>query len=288
MTVATIIVNYNAGEILKQCVDAVFNSTVQTGITVVDNASDDGSAQQLCDEYADHELVRFVFNTTNLGFAAAVNAVARCSDADFLLVLNPDCMLEPDAIGYLTAALENNPRAGLAGPAVRDAGGRMQRATVRRFPAPWKSLMTTSGLWRLGRWSSFFHGVEVDVSKIGNEVQICEAVGGACMLIRREAFTAAGFLDEQYAMHCEDLDLMYRLAANGWHCIYVPQAGSVHLQGLSSRSRPAWVHFQKHRSLVRFFKKFQADSTSLPVCWLVYTTIWIRFVVLWPLVLMRR
>ena len=108
------------------------------------------------------------------------------------------------------------------------------------------------------------------------------------MLIRRSAFEAVAYMDEAYCMHCEDLDLMYRLAEKGWHCLYVPQAACVHLQGKSSRSRPTWVHYQKHRGMARFFRKFQAKTTSLPVRLLVYTGIWLRFVVLWPLVLVRR
>jgi len=108
------------------------------------------------------------------------------------------------------------------------------------------------------------------------------------MLIRRSVFEAVGYLDEGYQMHCEDLDLMFRLAERGWHCLYVPRASCVHLQGASSRSRPNWVHFQKHRGMARFFKKFQAETTSFPVRLLVYTGIWLRFVILWPVALIRH
>lgn len=148
--------------------------------------------------------------------------------------------------------------------------------------------MTASGLWRLGRWFPILHGVEIDASALVKEAEPCDAVSGACMLIRRTAFEAVGFLDESYAMHCEDLDLMYRLKLQGWHCLYVPQASSTHHQGLSSRSRPSWVHFQKHRGMALFFKKFQADSTFPPLRMLVYAGIWLRFIVSWPLALIRR
>jgi GT2 family glycosyltransferase len=108
------------------------------------------------------------------------------------------------------------------------------------------------------------------------------------MLIRREALEEVGFLDEAYTLHCEDLDLMYRLKLKGWHCLYVPAAGCTHHQGLSSRKRPGWVHYQKHLGMARFFRKFQADSTFFPLRVLVYTGIWLRFFVLWPLVLIKR
>ena len=288
MGIVTIIVNYNAGEMLHRCVNALLKSTEHTALTVVDNASSDRSAQNLHNLYGNQQGVEFLFNPCNLGFAPAVNAVARRSDANWILILNPDCILEPDTLGRLKTALVEDPDAGLAGPAVHDESGRIQRATIRRFPDPWKSLMSATGLWRLGKWFPAFHGVEVDAGKLTGSTEICDAVSGACMLLRRSALEAVGYLDEEYAMHCEDLDLMFRLKEQGWHCLYVPQAGSIHLQGVSSRSRPTWVHFQKHRGMARFFRKFQAGTTPFPIRALVYAGIWLRFIMLWPLALIRR
>ena len=288
MTVATIIVNSNAGETLQYCVNAVFESQLRTQITVVDNASSDKSAENLHHLYANRQGIEFLFNPTNLGFAPAVNIVARRSDADWILILNPDCILEPETLGGLKNALENDAHAALAGPVVRDGDGGIQRATLRRFPDPWKSFMEASGLWRLGKWFPAFHGVEVDTSNLRSDTEICDAVSGACMLVRGSAFKEVGFLDEDYAMHFEDLDLMFRLKEQGWHCVFVSQVSCIHKQGLSSRSRPTWVHFQKHRGMARFFGKFQAKATILPLRMAVYASIWLRFIILWPLVLIRR
>ncbi len=288
MTISTIIVNYNTGETLLKCVEAVLKSTIYSKVYVVDNASTDSSAQDLRSLYGDHQGIEFLFNPSNMGFSPAVNALARRIKTDLVLVLNPDCILTPTALEGLCVALEKDEKAALAGPAVHDSDGRMQRATVRRFPSPWKSLMTATGLWRLGQWWPVFHGVEVNVAASRTDPVIAEAVSGACMLIKRGALEAVGYLDEAYALHCEDLDLMYRLGEQGWHCLYVPQAYCDHQQGLSSRSRPVWVHLQKHRGMVRFFNKFQAKNTAWPIRLLVRTGIWFRFVLLWPLVLIRR
>ena len=248
----------------------------------------DGSAETLRSLMGNRPELEIVFNSDNLGFAPAVNVAARRTDADWVLILNPDCILEAKTLGRLKSALEADEKAALAGPAVYDESGNIQRATLRRFPSPWKSLVTASGLWRLGERFPLFQGVEIDASELKEGTPVCEAVSGACMLIRRGAFEAVGFLDEAYAMHCEDLDLMYRLRERGWHCLYVPQARCLHEQGLSSRSRPSWVHFQKHRGMARFFGKFQAKSTFPPLRVLVYAGIWLRFLLLWPLVLIRR
>ena len=287
MSIDTVIVNFNTGDALLRCVAALQAGTQYTSVTVVDNASDDNSAAILQNLYSGHPGVEILFNAENRGFAPAVNQVARRSEADWILVLNPDCMVEPETLERLQQALQDDPHAGLAGPAVRDAKGHMQRATTRRFPTPWKSFVTASGLWRLGKRFPVLTGIEVDNSKLGPEAVPCEAVSGACMLIRREALEAVGFLDEGYTLHCEDLDLMYRLKLEGWHCLYVPAAGSTHDQGLSSRERPGWVHYQKHLGMARFFRKFQADSTSFPLRLLVYTGIWLRFIDLWPLALIK-
>ena len=288
MSIETIIVNYNAGNTLQKCVQALLDSNQKTSITVIDNDSSDHSAENLRDVYADQEVIKIVFNASNPGFGPAVNLAARRSNAEWILILNPDCILEVDTLGKLKNALVSDQKAGLVGPAVRDDQGKIQRASMRRFPDPWKSLMTTTGLWRLGKWFPTFHGVEVDTQHPTDEPLVCDAVSGACMMLRRSAFEAVGLMDEQYTMHCEDLDLMYRLKQQGWHCLYVPQASSVHQQGLSSKSRPTWVHYQKHRGMARFFKKFQAGSTVLPLRLLVYIGIWLRFIILWPLVLIKR
>ena len=114
-----------------------------------------------------------------------------------------------------------------------------------------------------------------------------EAVSGACMLVRTAEFFAAGCMDGAYGLHCEDLDLMYRLHQRGFHCLFVPSARVFHAQGISSASRPVWVHWQKHRGMQRFFVKFQAQQTSHPLRWLVIAGIWIRFAVTLPLTWFR-
>lgn len=286
MSIAVIIVNFNAGETLQQCVNALLKSTEHFRVTIIDNASSDDSAQQLRHFIGNHQGVEFIFNPSNVGFAPAVNQVARTAVEEWVLILNPDCILEPAALRKLKTALQADSGAALAGPAVHDENGHMQRATVRRFPSPWKSLMTASGLWRLGKWAPAFHGIEVETKVL--ETGVVDAVSGACMLVKRSSLESIGYMDEAYKLHCEDLDLMYQLKEKGWHCLYVPDAVCVHLQGQSSRSRPTWVHYQKHRGMVRFFNKFQAKTVSAPVRLLVRTGIWLRFLILWPLTLLRR
>jgi GT2 family glycosyltransferase len=231
--------------------------------------------------------VRLVRNDGNPGFAPAVNQAVGSEPRDYLLILNPDCEMEPGSLSALCNALDGDPLAGLAGPMVTDAQGRPARAMLRRFPSPWNSFLSFSGLWRLGQRSPAFQGVEIRVPESAG-VTVAEAVSGACMLVRKQTFLDLGGMDEAYRLHCEDLDLMYRLRQEGHPCLFVPTARVVHLQGVSSRSRPVWVHFQKHRGMQRFFRKFQAERYALPVRWLVQAGIWLRFLVTLPRQLLGR
>jgi len=292
--VRAIVVNFNAGEALLRCVRSALEQGPGVAVTVIDNASSDGSADDAEKLFGQDHRFTLLRNADNPGFATAVNQAFRQGAAaavDYLLILNPDCELQPGALEALRLALDADPHASLAGPRVTDRAGQPQRATLRRFPDPWSSLVTLSGLWRLeARWP-LFRGVEWP-GPLPEVVTPAEAVSGACMLVRAAAFRDAGGMDEDYGLHGEDLDLMYRLRQRGGHCLYVPQARVVHLQGLSSRSRPLWVHWQKHRGMQRFFLKFQASRYAMPWRWLVsllvLAGIWLRFALLLPVILLRR
>jgi len=295
--VAAVVVNFNAGEVLIDCIRSVLAQDETTTLTLIDNASTDASADRAEALFGQTRRFNLIRNQANPGFAIAVNLAARRvvsrtpeQSPDYLLILNPDCELQVGALDALRQALDNDPSAALAGPLVLDPDGRAARATLRRFPDPWVSLVTFSGLWRLEPWLPAFRGVE-PAAGLPDQVTVAEAVSGACMLVRSAAFRQAGGLDETYRLHCEDLDLMYRLRAQGAHCLFVPQARVVHLQGLSSRSRPLWAHWQKHRGMQRFFLKFQSPRYSQWLRWpfslLVLAGIWARFAVTLPLVLLR-
>jgi GT2 family glycosyltransferase len=299
--VAVIVVNYNAGEALERCIGAVLRQAADFAagpkVTVVDNASTDGSADRVEAAFGARPGFSLLRNADNPGFGAAVNRAARSAGfgaesaaagaaPEYLLLLNPDCELQAGALDLLCTALDSDPGAGLAAPRVTDERGEVLRGTLRRFPDPWRSFVTFSGLWRLGRRWPLFRGVEQS-DELPAAAVPAEAVSGACMLVRRSAFAAAGGMDEGYRLHCEDLDLMYRLRQAGLHCLFVPQAWAIHHQGLSSARRPLWVHWQKHRGMQRFFRKFQADRHPRVLRWFVAGGIWTRFVLTSPPVLWR-
>lgn len=288
-SLAVIIVNFNAGDALARCVESVLSQKLAAKLILVDNLSTDGSAQTVENLFGRVAELDVVHNFENRGFARAVNqaaAMEACSNAEYLLILNPDCEFQPGALRRLLEALAEDPQAGLAGPLVVDRHGQPMRGNFRRFPDPWRGFLTFSGLWRLGRVFPAFQGVE-PMQELPVDNTKAEAVSGACMLVRKAVFDKAGGMDESYGLHCEDLDLMYRFRQLGHPGLFVPAARIYHVQGVSSRSRPVWVHWQKHRGMQRFFSKFQAQNYLLPFRWLVIAGIWTRFTVTLPLVLLR-
>ena len=286
--IEVIIVNYNAGDALTRCVQSVFAQQISVRLIIVDNASSDGSIARVQNAVGSPDNVTVIANGENLGFAKAVNVGARNlgENGHYLLILNPDCEMLPGSLAALGSALEDDPGAALAGPAVVDRQGQVMRGTLRRFPDPWNSFLTFSGLWRLGRRVPAFRGIEMSGQLPAETVQ-AEAVSGACMLLRKPVFIELGGMDGAYGLHCEDLDLMYRVRQGGFHSLIVPSARVFHQQGISSSSRPLWVHWQRHLGMTRFFRTFQAGKTVLPLRWLVITGIWLRYAVKLPLVWFR-
>ena len=286
--IRVILVNFNAGETISRSVQSVLDSGEPVRITLYDNASTDGSVELIQRVFANVDCLEIVEDKENLGVARAVNAAATVCQEEYILVLNPDCELFPGALSSLKKALENDPSAALAGPVVVNGQGAIQRGTLRCFPDPWKSFVTFSGLWRLEHWMPVFRGVERHQQSISGDPIAAEAVTGACMLVKRSVFEQLDGLDEGYGLHCEDLDFMYRLHQEGHHCLLVPTARVSHQQGVSSRSRPAWVHRQKHLGMQRFFRKFQSKTSSLPLRILVVVGIWLRYVFTLPAALLRK
>ncbi|MDX1555988.1 MAG: glycosyltransferase family 2 protein [Xanthomonadales bacterium] len=287
-TVKVIIVNYNAGKHLAHCVGSVLSATLPLTVVVADNASSDDSIAALANRFGLDSRLQILRNEHNLGFARAVNRVAREAREDYLLVLNPDCVLKADTIEQLVHALEVHPQAGVAGPWVTDESGSMQSGTWRRFPDPWRSLMTLSGVARVAGESTALAGVDLRGSAAPEAPVRVDAVSGACLMLRRTAAQKVGYYDEGYAMHCEDLDLMFRLTALGHYCVLVPQAAAVHAGGVSTASRPWWVHRHKHLGMQRFYRKFQAGEHAFPLRWAVYAGIWCHYLLTLPVVLVKR
>lgn len=272
-----VIVNYNAGKLLVDCVSSVFAAGAARAI-VVDNNSTDGSLEQL-ELVIGHERLSVIRNGRNLGFAAACNVGARASSASRILFLNPDSVLATDALDRLVDVLESSETIGMVGGLLCNPDGTEQPGGRRVFPTPKRAFMRAFGLSRLARFfPDFFSDFLLYKEPLPAEPVVVEAISGACMLVKREAIDDVGLWDEGYFLHCEDLDWCMQFRQKGWKVMFVPDAKVTHIWDACSRSRPIFVEWHKHHGMLRFYRKFFHHQYPGPLWWLVITGVSLRFV----------
>jgi hypothetical protein len=273
--ISTVIVNYNAGKLLRRCVDSLLKCPLEIEIIVVDNASTDKSPDTL----QGLPGVTVIRNPTNLGFATACNIGTRISSGPMLLFLNPDCFFEPQALNQLLSVMHSDKHVGLATGLLANMDGTEQVGGRRAIPTPWRSFVRAFGLVRFSnRWPRLFFDFNLHQQPLPKEPLEVEATSGACMMIRREAMQDVGEWDEKYFLHCEDLDLCMRFRQKGWKILFVPNALFLHDQGACSRNRPIFVEWHKHKGMMRFYRKFFRHQYPGLLWPLVIVGVWLRFV----------
>lgn len=243
-----VVVSHDSGALLARCVAAALAQDAPVEVIVVDNASRDDSLEALPSD----PRLRVLRNAGNPGFAVACNQGAALAGGRDLLFLNPDCELPPDAVPRLLAARAADPSITILGAQLLDSDGREQAAARRRTPTPARAIRRVLGL------SKDAIEIEIEAAAGGQALETVDAVSGALMLVPRAAFEALGGFDEGYRLHCEDLDLCRRALLAGGRVALAREVRVVHHKGTSSRGRPVWVEWQKHRGMLRYFRKFDA------------------------------
>ena len=273
-SISVIIVNYNAGPLLRRCLDSLLACPLSIEIIVVDNASHDGSLDGLLDS----PHIRVIRNHTNVGFVAACNIGIDASSAPFLLFLNPDCFFEPGAVATLLSGLQSVDRVGMVGGLLVNEDGTEQGGGRRAVPTPWRSFVRAFALHRFAdRWPKLFYDFHLHKQPLPDEPIEVEAISGACMLVKREAVEDVGLWDGGYFLHCEDLDWCMRFRQRGWKILFVPGARISHALGACSQSRRVFVEWHKHKGMVRFYRKFFRHQYPGALMWLVTLGVWLRF-----------
>ena len=261
-----VIVNYNTRERLRDCLQSLqANRGVSFVTYVVDNCSTDGSAAMVRESFPS---VHIVESATNGGYSYANNLGLRAILAlepapPFVLLLNPDTVLPQDALEKTLSFFKTHPDAGIVGPKLVMADGRLDLACRRSFPDPINSIYHVLGLDsrfpknpRLARYNLTF----LDE----NTVTEVDSVVGAFMMIRTAALQQAGLLDESYFMYGEDLDLALRIKLRGWKVYYDPTVQVLHYKREASRGSER-AQYEFWRAAYLFYKKHYACKTPLPL-----------------------
>ncbi|MGC4061001.1 MAG: glycosyltransferase [Aquabacterium sp.] len=249
--IAAVVVTYRSAETIGECLERLRAADGVAEIRVVDNASDDGTMEIVQRHAVADARVRFVANPDNPGFGTACNQGAAASGAPWLVFVNPDCLVEPDSLARLRAHARACARDALIGADLVDEAGVRDGAARRRDP-DFAAMLRSASARRL----------DVPVDEAAT-LQAVPAISGALMLLPRAAFARVGGFDAAYRLHAEDLDLCRRLREAGAFVAVANDVRVVHVRGVSSRSRPLFVEWHKHRGLWRYFRKFDARRHGL-------------------------
>jgi len=253
--VSVIVVNYNAGALLIECIRAALLQAQQ--VVVVDNGSSDSSMDLLATEFAAQTRLVLHRAGKNLGFAAGCNLGAGLATQSHLLFLTPDCILGPGALPRMVEELDSDSTVGLVGGLLTNLDGSEQGCGRRAVPTRWRSFVRAFGLNRLSdRWPRLFFDFHLHKQPLPDAPIDVEAISGALMLVSLAAIDDVGLWDEAYFLHCEDLDWCMRFRQKGWRILFVPDAPVLLHHGHSSRSKPVFVEWHKHKGMVRFYRKF--------------------------------
>ncbi len=248
---AAVVVNYEAGALLTECVRSVLadSSAGEVDLVVVDNGSTDGSVDALRAAFAD---ARVITAPGNVGYARAANLGIAATRAPVVAVLNPDLTMEPGTAKALLARFDEEPGLGACGPRIRNPDG-TDYPSARRSPTV--ALAVAHGLlglwWPTNPFTARYRQLNADPS----QPRSVDWVSGAAIWLRRRALDAVGGWDERYFMYMEDLDLCWRLRSAGFDVAYEPAGSVTHVQGASTSRRPYRMLVQHHRSAWRFARR---------------------------------
>jgi N-acetylglucosaminyl-diphospho-decaprenol L-rhamnosyltransferase len=263
--IAVIVVTYQSAETIGECLGRLRAAEGIAQIRVIDNASTDGTLEIVQRHAVVDPRVRFIANPDNPGFGTACNQGADDCDAPWLAFVNPDCLVEIDTLSRMRAHAQARTRESLLGADLIDEAGVRDGAARRRDP-DFAAMLRSAAARRLD--------VAVDASQT---LQAVPAISGALMFLPRALLVRLEGFDRGYRLHAEDLDLCRRARDSGAYVAVANDVRVVHVRGVSSRSRPVFVEWHKHRGLARYFRKFESPRRSPPMRLCVYAMIWGRF-----------
>jgi GT2 family glycosyltransferase len=253
MELSVIIVSYNVRYFLEQCLISVRKASedITCEIFVVDNNSADGSCSMIRSEFPE---VHLIMNHENRGFSAANNQALKLAEGRYILILNPDTIVEEDTFRKCIEFMKIHPDAGIIGVKMIDGKGRFLPESKRGIPTPKTAFYRMIGFAHLfpksDKYNRYYLG-NLDNTKTTK----VEILSGAFMFMRREAFLQTGFLDENFFMHGEDIDYCYRVLKEGFRNYYFADAKIIHYKGESTRKEGLNVFIALHRAMIKFVRK---------------------------------
>ncbi len=262
MKLSIIIVNYNVRHFLEQALlsirQARFDEAME--VFVVDNNSVDDSVLMVQEKFPE---VRLVANRSNPGFSIANNQAIRRSSGEYVLLLNPDTVVEEDTFEKCVRFMDGHPEAGALGVRMIDGSGKFLPESKRGFPSPFVAFCKTVGLSRLFPRSRTFNHYHLGYLDEGGIHEV-EVLAGAFMMLRRSVLDEVGLLDEQFFMYGEDIDLSYRIVKAGYKNYYFPSTTIIHYKGESTKKGSLNYVRAFYKAMIIFARKhFEGEKARL-------------------------
>ncbi len=267
MRLSVVFLNYNTRDLTRQALNSVLAAAegLEVEIFVVDNASVDGSADMVAEEFPQ---VKLICNAANVGFAAGNNVALRQVIGEYALLINTDTIVRRDALRTMVEFLDAHPEAGACGCKILDPDGTLQLDSRRGFPTPLAAFCKMSGLSRFfpkHPLIAHYHMTYLDPEQTAE----VEVLSGSCMMVRKAAMDQVGLLDEDYFMYGEDIDWCYRFHQAGWKIYYVPTTSIIHFRGESGRGVPLRILYRKSRAMSIFVNKHMVRRFRFFPLWLL-------------------
>ncbi len=274
MDLSVIIVNYNVKYFLDQCLASVQKSTkdIDSEIIVVDNNSVDGSCKMVESKYPQ---VKLIYNKENVGFSKANNQGIKEAKGRYILLLNPDTVVELDTLRKTVNFMDTHPDAGALGVQMVDGKGKYLPESKRGLPTPAVAFYKILGLSSLFPQSKIFGRYHLGFLD-RNKTHKVDVLAGAFMLLRKEVLDKIGLLDEDFFMYGEDIDISYRIIKAGYNNYYFPEARIIHYKGESTKKNSINYVFMFYNAMIIFAKKHFSKKNARLFSFLINVAIYFR------------
>ncbi len=274
MKVSVVIVNYNVKHFLEQCLNSVIASAkhCETEIFVVDNNSVDGSCEMVKEKFPEITLIE---NKTNYGFSFANNQAIKLAKGDYVLLLNPDTVIEEKTLSVISDFMDEHPDAGGLGVKMIDGKGRFLPESKRGLPTPEVAFYKIFGLSKLFPRSKKFGKYHLTYLN-KEETHVVDVLSGAFMLLRQECLDKSGLLDETFFMYGEDIDMSYRITLAGYKNYYLPDTTIIHYKGESTKKGSVNYVIVFYNAMIIFTKKHFSKKHATTFSLLINFAIYLR------------
>jgi GT2 family glycosyltransferase len=268
------IVSYNVRDFIIQALHSIKRALrdISHEIIVVDNASVDGSVQAIDITFPD---VAVFTNIRNLGFSAANNIALRKTRGDYIVLINPDTIVQEDTFSKLIAFMEKTPDAGAVSCKILNPDGSFSIDSRHSIPTPMTAFWKLIGFNRLFPQSKIFGRYNLTYLDPDQSYSV-DAISGSFMFIRKKTIEKVGLLDENFFMYCEDVDYCYRIAKCGWKIYYYPETSIVHYKGESTKKNNLDYIITFNKSLYIFYKKYFHQKYVFPFKFIILLGVILR------------